>query len=151
MAKQSARKKAGLGPPPSRRTPPPVRSKGAASAGANRRVWLVGGAVAVVVIVGIVLGVVLSRGSSPAASSARPIPWNRIPGLQTGPPPWDNSSAVLVDRLSFLGLDALGQEGAVLHIHQHLDVYVNGNKVTVPASVGIDSAGQLLTQVHTHD
>ena len=39
----------------------------------------------------------------------------------------------------------------MIHIHQHLDIYVNGKKVTVPALVGIDTAGQFLTQLHTHD
>ena len=152
MAKRSARKKAGLGPPP-RRTAPPVRSKGTTpTRTASRRTWLLAGAaVAAVAIVGIVLGVVLTRGSSASASGAAAIPWSAIPGLQTGPPPWDNSSAVLADRLSILGVDALGQEGEVIHIHQHLDVYVNGKKVTVPALIGIDTSGQFLTQLHTHD
>jgi hypothetical protein len=113
---------------------------------------MIGAVVGVLAIVGIVLGVVLTRGSSPAlATNSRAIPWASIPGLQTGPPPWGNSSAVLGDRLKLLNLDPLGQEGQVLHIHQHLDVYVNGKKVTVPALVGIDTAGQFLTQVHTHD
>jgi hypothetical protein len=114
--------------------------------------WLLGGAVAVLAIVGIVLGIALTRGSaSSAATSSRTIPWSNIPGLQTGPPPWDNSSAVLSDRLTLLGLDALGAEGEVIHIHQHVDVYINGKKETVPALIGIDNAGQFLTQVHTHD
>ena len=39
----------------------------------------------------------------------------------------------------------------MLHIHQHLDVYVNSKKVEVPALIGIDTAGQFLTQLHTHD
>jgi len=156
MAKQSARKKAGLGPPPPRRTTaPPVRSKGGPGGGAgNRRTLLiVGGVVVALAIVGIVLGVVLTRksGASAATSTGKPINWAAIPGLQTGPPPWDNSSAVLADRLPILGLDALGAEGEVIHIHQHLDIYVNGKKVTVPALIGIDTAGQFLTQVHTHD
>ena len=103
-----------------------------------------------VVIVGVVLGIVLTRGSATASNSA-PIPWDSIPGLQTGPPPWDSSSAVLPDRLSILGLQALSAEGEVIHIHQHLDVYLNGKKVTVPALVGIDQNAQFLTQLHTHD
>jgi hypothetical protein len=131
-----------------------VRSKGApAPRTADRRNWIVGvAAVGLLAIVGIVLGLVLSRGGSSAAvTSASTIPWGEIPGLQTGPPPWDNSSAVLSDRLGLLNLDQLGQEGQVIHIHQHLDVYVNGKKVTVPALIGIDTTNQFLTQVHTHD
>ena len=154
MAKQSARKKAGLGPPPPRAPAPPVRSKGGPGGRTQKRPpWLlIGIAVVVLAIIGAALGIALTRGSSASAtSSAAPIPWTQIPGLQTGPPPWDNSSAVLSDRLTLLHLDALGAEGSVIHIHQHLDVYVNGKKVTVPALVGIDTAGQFLTQLHTHD
>jgi hypothetical protein len=39
----------------------------------------------------------------------------------------------------------------VLHIHQHLDLYVNGAKVTLPALVGINIPAQYITEVHTHD
>jgi hypothetical protein len=154
MAKQSARKKAGLGPPPRRAAAPPVRSKGSPGGRAQGRPpWLpIAIGVAVLAIVGIGLAIALTRGgSSSATSSSAPIPWAQIPGLQTGPPPWGNSSAVLSDRLALLNLDALGAEGEVLHIHQHLDVYLNGKKVTVPALIGIDTAGQFLTQLHTHD
>jgi len=153
MAKASSRRKQGLGPPPSRK-PAPVRSKGAPVArGVDRRWWLIGGIVAAVVIVGVVLGVVLSgkSSSSAATSSSTQIQWNDIPGLQTGPPPWNSSSAVLSDRLQLLKLNALGQEGTVIHIHQHLDVFVNGKKVQVPALIGIDSSAGFLTELHTHD
>lgn len=154
MAKQSTRRKQGLGPPPARRPAPPVRSKGAPVArGVDRRWWIAGSAVAVLAIVGIVLGVTLSKSgsSSAAATGSTQIPWASIPGLQTGAPPWNNSSAVLPDRLQQLGLKPLGQEGTVVHIHQHLDVYVNGKHVQVPALIGIDSAQGFLTELHTHD
>jgi hypothetical protein len=154
MAKASARRKAGLGPPPSRKPAPPVRSKG--STGPHRldqRMWLMGGLVAVVVVLAIVLGIVLTGGSGnkSATSSSTTIPWASIPGLQTGAPPWNNSSAVLADRLQLLGLRPLSAEGSVIHIHQHLDIYVNGKKVQVPALVGIDTANGFLTELHTHD
>jgi hypothetical protein len=154
MAKRSAKKLAGGGPP-KRTAAPPVRSKGSqARPATNRRTLIAGGAVAALVIIGVVLGIVLTRGSSNATASSNSgslVPWASMPGLQTGPPPWGNSSAVLSDRLPFLHLNALGAEGEALHIHQHLDVYVNGKKVAVPALVGIDSNGQFLTQLHTHD
>jgi len=153
MAKASARRKAGLGPPPPRKPAPPVRSKGStAPRSIDRRTWLIGGLIAAVVVLGIVLGIVFTRGgSSSATSGAMTIPWASIPGLQTGPPPWNNSSAVLADRLPILDLKPLGQEGSVIHIHQHLDVYVNGKKVQVPALVGIDTTNGFLTELHTHD
>jgi hypothetical protein len=155
MAKASAKKRAGGGPPPRRTPAPPVRSKGsqAGRRPPSRRTLLIVGVVVALAILGIVLGIVLAGGKSKtnASSGGTTIPWAQIPGLQSGPPPWGNSSAVLSDRLSLLHLDALGAEGEVIHIHQHLDIYVNGKKVQVPALVGIDTNGQFLTQLHTHD
>jgi len=153
MAKASARRKAGLGPPPSRKPAPPVRSKGStARRQFDQRTWLIGGLVAVVVVLGIVLGIVLTGGGNKSAtSSSTTIPWASIPGLQTGAPPWNNSSAVLLDRLQLLDLKPLSAEGSVIHIHQHLDIYVNGKKVQVPALVGIDTTNGFLTELHTHD
>lgn len=49
------------------------------------------------------------------------------------------------------GLPMLGQEGQVLHIHSHLDVFVNGTRVTVPADIGIDIPRQQISPLHTHD
>jgi hypothetical protein len=76
-----------------------------------------------------------------AASAAPPktIPWSKLDGKQ------------LAGRLSALHLHALGQEGQAEHIHAHLDVYVNGKRVQVPANVGIDFKHQFITELHTHD
>lgn len=49
------------------------------------------------------------------------------------------------------GLPMLGQEGQVLHIHSHLDVFVDGKQVTVPADIGIDLNKQQISPLHTHD
>jgi hypothetical protein len=49
------------------------------------------------------------------------------------------------------GLPMLGQEGQVLHIHSHLDVFVDGKPVTVPAEIGIDLVRQQISPLHTHD
>jgi hypothetical protein len=40
--------------------------------------------------------------------------------------------------------------GSDLHTHQHLDLYVNGHRVQVPALVGIDPAVGM-APLHTHD
>jgi hypothetical protein len=71
-------------------------------------------------------------------------------GLQTGPAPWNPGLDTLPDRLEPLGLNALTNEGQVLHIHQHLDIFVNGKQQVVPANIGI-YAGEFLTELHTHD
>src|SRR5207253_7906980 len=54
------------------------------------------------------------------------------------------------DRLQVLGLPALTQEGSVLHIHQHIDVFVNGGKVAVPGGIGIND-NSFISPIHTHD
>ncbi len=130
---------------PKRRDTPKARRQ------VDRRV--IGGAAAVVVLaIAIVLAVVLTRGgggNAGASSSPTTINWAALGHLQTGPPPWGNDSANLTDRLLPLGLNQLGTEGQVLHIHQHLDLFVKGKNVTLPAGVGIyDSA--YLTELHTH-
>ena len=74
-----------------------------------------------------------------------------LPGIQTGSPPWTAGHDGLKERLRALGLPALGAEGTVLHTHEHLDVFVHGKRVTVPATIGIDPAGQFISPLHTHD
>lgn len=82
---------------------------------------------------------------------ARTIRWGSVPHLQTSPPPWPSESSLLPERLGPSGLHALTMEGAVLHIHEHLDLYVQGRKVAIPALVGIDRQAGFLTELHTHD
>ncbi|SEG34196.1 hypothetical protein SAMN05216223_104437 [Actinacidiphila yanglinensis] len=78
-----------------------------------------------------------SADSKPAGPAASPLSW---------PAPADASAHVKA-----AGLPMLGQEGQVLHIHSHLDVYVDGKAVTVPALVGIDESAQQISPLHTHD
>jgi hypothetical protein len=79
-----------------------------------------------------------------------PVDWSKLVGVQTGPAPWNAGVDHLPDRLGPLGLQQLGAEGEVIHIHQHLDIFVNGKHETVPQSIGIYD-GQFLTELHTHD
>lgn len=46
-------------------------------------------------------------------------------------------------------LDALGAEGTVLHIHQHIDIIVNGQNIIIPADIGIGTG--FISPMHTHD
>ncbi len=75
---------------------------------------------------------------------------DKLIGLQTGPAPWNPGLDTLPDRLAPLGLNDLTNEGQVVHIHQHLDIFVNGKKEPVPANIGVYD-GQFLTELHTHD
>jgi hypothetical protein len=76
-----------------------------------------------------------------------------LPGVLTNSPPWppNNDDSKLQLRLRAIGLDPLTAEGQALHIHQHLDLYVAGKKVTVPAQIGIAASGAFISDLHTHD
>ena len=76
---------------------------------------------------------------------------NNLPGIETGPAPWYPEIAHLRARLADIGLPALSAEGSALHIHQHLDVRINGSHVAVPAGIGIDESAGFISPVHTHD
>jgi hypothetical protein len=76
-----------------------------------------------------------------------------LPGILKGPPPWPANSDALRPRLQAIGLPALSSQGTALHIHQHLDLYVAGKRVTIPADIGIaqTASGILFSPIHTHD
>jgi len=76
---------------------------------------------------------------------------NSLPGIQTGNYPWQPEINNLQKRLAEIGLPALQQEGTVLHTHQHLDIFINGNQLTIPANIGIDDAKGFISPIHTHD
>lgn len=105
----------------------------------------------------VVLTVVLAAGIGGLALSAAgrhrqaaAIPAG-LAGLQTGPAPWSANTAGLAERLRAIGVPPLSPlEGTAVHIHQHLDLYVDGRKVTVPAGIGIDPAVGF-APLHTHD
>jgi hypothetical protein len=49
------------------------------------------------------------------------------------------------------GLKCLPQQGGALHIHQYLDLYVNGQQQTVPPGTGIVNPANCLYPLHVHD
>jgi hypothetical protein len=135
----------------------PARKPASAPARETRLYWLLGVVAVALITVGIVLGVVLTRGPSkpPKLALATAINWAKLPGLQTRKPPWSNNSATLGARLSSLGLDPLSQEALAFHIHAHLDLFVNGQRVSVPQFIGIHIDQQsrqssFITELHTH-
>ena len=129
------------------KAPPPVRSKGTAGVRDRwlhgDRVWWLGGGFVLIVV--IVVAIVLASGGSAKPVS---VDFAQLPGLQSGPPPWNNGAGELQSALATVHLDALSQEALAFHIHDHLDVYVNGKHATVPAGIGIGTTS--LTELHTH-
>jgi hypothetical protein len=102
---------------------PSAKQQAARQAAARRRTLLLAGAgvVGLLVVAGIIALVVsLNRGDSVAAGAP-------VDGVQCGP-----------------------TEGQAQHIHQHIDVVVNGQYQTIPANVGIILDKGCLYWVHTH-
>jgi hypothetical protein len=111
----------------------------------ERRRRLLAVAVAVGLVVAALAVFAVARGGGRPEAPAAPT------GLQTGPAPWTADTAGLAGRLRAIGVPPLSpMEGAVVHIHQHLDLYVDGRKVTVPAGIGIDPEVGY-APLHTHD
>lgn len=123
-----------------RKVPPPVGKKQPP----DRRMLF--GIAAVVALVGV--GVAIAAISSHKVTKPLYVDFANLPGLQNGPPPWNNGQGVLQDRLASLHLDALAQEALTFHVHQHLDVYVNRQHVAVPAAIGIYGSS-FVTEMHT--
>ena len=71
-----------------------------------------------------------------------------LPGALKTPPPWAANTAELQQRLREIGLQPLTEEGQVLHIHQHLDIFVDGKPVEVPGDLGIGEG--FISDLHTH-
>lgn len=109
-----------------------------------------------VVIIAALIGVfILGGGSTKETSPKPPIPTKAsadgLPGLLTTAGPWDANTSKLKERLDAIGLPALSQEALAFHIHQHLEMYIHGHPVAVPANVGINSQAGFISIFHTHE
>jgi hypothetical protein len=143
-------------PPPPKRVQAPQRRETRKAAGVpSRPPWLyaAGGAAAVAVIAAIVIGVILLRddGGGANTSAASVATYNSLPGIRRTKAPWPPEYEFLADRLLPLGLNTLPQEAVNTHYHSHLDIFVDGKKVTVPAQIGINVGAGYITELHTHD
>jgi hypothetical protein len=142
-------------PPPPRRVQAPQKRETRRAAGVPTRppwVYALYGGAAVAVVAAIVLGVILLKNNGSSASSVAPTStYNSLPGIRKTKAPWPPEYQFLADRLLPLGLSQLAAEALAFHIHQHLDIFVNGKHVTVPRFVGINPGAGYLTELHTHD
>ncbi len=143
-------------PPPPRRVQAPQRrdTRRASRVGAGGRppwIYAVGGAVVALIIAGAIVGALVAGGGGGSKTKAA-VDYNTLPGVTKSKAPWKQEFKHLDERLLPLGLTTLaGHQGLAEHFHAHLDIFVNGKKVTVPALVGINIAGNYLTELHTHD
>jgi hypothetical protein len=101
-----------------------------------------------------------------ACSSPTPGPGTAAPTTGTAATPASSSAAALVTgwelepkgspgRIKASGLDVLSAEGAAEHFHAHLDIFVDGKPVAVPADIGFsfapDGKPAGISALHTHD
>ena len=98
---------------------------------------------------GIALSCMVLAGES--RSAEKDVPVRVLPGLQTGEAPWEAEIPNLLARLKAINLPALHEEGNALHIHQHIDIFVDGKPVTVPKDIGINYDERFISPLHTHD
>lgn len=104
-------------------------------------------AIAAVLVAGVaIIGVVALTSSDNQGASATQTP--PLTGLMTGPEPWPANLETLSDRLVEISIPTFGNPLA-LHEHAHLDLFVNGSPVTVPANIGFGPDVQ--AALHTHD
>jgi hypothetical protein len=100
---------------------------------------------AFLVLVAVAVAAAVLAAAAPSRDAA-------LPGLMTSKAPWPaNNGPTLRARLKAIGIPALKQEGQRLHIHQHLDVVVNGDGYPIPAGIGIDRRERFVSPLHTHD
>jgi hypothetical protein len=109
----------------------------------NRTFWIAG-----LIVVGAVTVAAVALTSGGDKGAGGQTTERRLAGLMTGPQPWSANLGTLPQRLNELSLPTFGNPLA-LHWHAHLDLYVNGQKVTVPADIGFGS--QAAASLHTHD
>jgi hypothetical protein len=109
-------------------------------------------------IVGIVVVVIViasggNSSSDTTTSGGLPIHADSVPAdsqlaLLDTPPPWKPNYKQLQQRVEAMGLPGFNETTS--HIHAHLEVFVDGKQVPVPANIGIDEAAQFLSPLHTH-
>lgn len=148
-------KKVRTPPPPRRVQAPQRRDPRRSSAAPQRPPWLyaAGGALVAAIVGGVLLAIVLTGGSSggPKTKTTK-ANLNALPGVRTTKAPWPPEYRYLADRLLPLDLTTLsGHNGLTEHFHVHIDIFVDGKKVKVPALVGINGGAGYLTELHTHD
>jgi hypothetical protein len=122
----------------------------------RRRLWAIIAVLAVIAVAGI--GTALYFGlrggnGSDTHATAGPNTFNSLPGIRKTKAPWPPEVANLQARLAPLNLTSNPREQLAYHIHQHLDIYVNGKHVTVPECIGIYGCYQnfaFITELHTH-
>jgi hypothetical protein len=121
---------------------------------ARRRYWRIGiaSAAAVIVLAGAI--VLWHPWSKSGATAAKSFDQANLPGLITTQDlsQWTANTTDLPARISDLGLPPLTtSEQLAFHIHQDLQIFIDGHSFTIPAGIGIDEADGKISVIHVHE
>jgi hypothetical protein len=148
-------KKVRTPPPPRRVQAPQRRDTRRAPSGSARPPWVyvaAGALVAGLIAAAAIAFIVLRDDGGGGQTTTTATNYNTLPGIRKTKAPWPPEYEFLADRLLPLDLTTLGgHEGLVMHFHAHLDIFVNGKRLAVPALIGINAGAGYLTELHTHD
>jgi hypothetical protein len=97
---------------------------------------LIGGGVIILIILAVVLSLFVFHGKSGTGSTSNG-PVTLVSNPATGQP---------VD-----GLTCLPAQGGAMHIHQYLELYINGQRVNADPGIGIVDSANCLYPLHVHD
>jgi hypothetical protein len=122
----------------------------------RRRVQIGAAAAGIAIIAAVVVVIVLVSGggsSSETSSGGLTFRQGSVPAdsqlaLLDTPPPWKPNYKQLPQRVEAMGLPGFNE--TTFHIHSHLEIFVDGKKIPVPANIGIDEATQFISPLHTH-
>ncbi|HEX2558061.1 MAG TPA: hypothetical protein VHK86_07035 [Nitrososphaera sp.] len=103
--------------------------------------WFIGIIVALAIAVGIVVAV--------QPSSAPEEKHGSLASLRTTPAPWPVDNNNLRDRLLASNLPVNNVEGSATHIHQHIDIFIHGQHMDIPADIGLTQT--ITSPIHVHD
>src|SRR5690349_20523605 len=90
------------------------------------------------VVVAALLGACGGKKNPPVDTTTgdTPLPATGV-SFYDGPPPWPLDGKQ-VEHMVDAGITPLTAEGTKVHYHAHLDVFYDGQRVKVPANLGID-------------
>lgn len=133
-----------------------AKEEAAKSEASRRRRVQIGAALGGLAIIAVVVVViVLASGGGGGESSSGGLTFHQdsVPAdsqlaLLDTPPPWKPNYKQLPQRVQAMGLPGFNE--TTFHIHSHLEIFVDGKKVPVPANIGVDEATQFISPLHTH-
>ncbi|MBV9412990.1 MAG: hypothetical protein JO148_15465 [Acidimicrobiia bacterium] len=85
-------------------------------------------------------------GSSKSSGTTSPTAKPPILSVNTGPAPWPRPDDA-IERVAAAGLPAFTEEQLFVHVHAHMDIFIDGQPTVIPAGIGIGGDPHAVVQV----